>query len=284
MAIRPDGVHLMSRLQPYRAMLRYHLHQPLRTWALLIVLTTQSVFMGWLFNFLLWQQESSGLEPSMGYMGVMFSVIMMISFVGGSIGASTSWAWILPHAEFLLSRPVRRRPVFLPLLLLCFCILLVCPVLNIFWTLPHPDLLLSLYHGGTQSTEASRDLAIYRHAFPASSVVQLPRQNHLTLRIPWGATLEALWSLWQTVLLGMIIEGATLLQMPSFTQRRLVTVLACIPAGIILAWRWIGPHLAIEKIFFFFAQHLALIVLATLVGFIWLQWQVWNRIEQVEVN
>jgi hypothetical protein len=273
----------MSRLQPYRAMLCYHLHQPLRTWALLIVLTAQSAFMGWLFNFL-GQQEGSGLEHGMGDMGVMFGFIAMMSFVGSSFGTSATWAWILPHAEFLLSRPIQRRPIYVPLLLLCFCILLIGPVLNVIWTMPRPDLLLSLYHGETQSTEAWRNLAIYRQAFPASSIVQLPHREHLTLRIPWGATLQALWYLWQAVLLAMLIEALSLIRMPSSMQRRMVTILACIPAGVILSWSWLGPHLDIEKIFFFFAQHLPLIMLATLVGFIGLQWQAWKRFEQVEVN
>jgi hypothetical protein len=216
----------------------------------------------------------------------MFSVIMTISFIGSSVATqSSSWAWILPNAEFLLARPISRRHIYVPLLVLSSSILLLCPVLNVVMAAAqHPDLRLSLYHSATQSTEAARNLALYQHVFPSSSIVQLPHTNHPTLLVPQGGTIAAVWTLWQVVLAGMVLLLLSLVRLPDEMQRKFVVTVCCLPAATILLWTWIGPGFDFEKLFFFYLQHSLVIWVLTLACFPLLLGVAWKRIAQVEVR
>jgi hypothetical protein len=207
-------------------------------------------------------------------------------------------SWGGPGLDFFFSRAIDRR-VWFAVKTALFALVVTFPSVYLAIShhdskairvelpyMPHPDLLLSLYHRGTESTEAARDLAGYRAAFPSSTIIQLPHENHSTLRLPLGETWEALWFLWQAILLGLLLEGATLIRWRASTlfARRIYALVALIPVALILTWKWIGSHVPIDRTFFFFVQHVLLVALATAAAFALLQWWAWKRIGQAEVN
>jgi len=276
----------MTNVQSYVAMFRYHLNRPWRVWFLVILLGTQAVGTNFIFTMNFGHSESREIDNMSGYLTVLFSVILTCSFIGSSATTQfSSWAWLLPNAEFLFMRPISRRHIYTPLLVVAFFVLLLCPVLNVVLTaIRHPELRLSLDHPAIQNTEAAQKLAVYQEVFPSSSVVQLPHTNHPILLVPQGETLMAIWTLWQVILVGMVLLALSLIRLPDRMQRWFIVTIACLPAATILSWTWIGPWIDEEKLFFFYLRHSLPIWLLTLAGFALLLRAAAKRIEDVEVR
>jgi hypothetical protein len=273
----------MSPFRSYLAMLRYHLHRPSRIWLIVGFLTLQMSFVNALLTWLP-GSESSGIGVDLTIRSVFMNVLIGIVFVTSSMTTpNSSWAWILPNAEFLFLRPISRVLIFAALLTLCFFVLLLSPILNLILTFHHPDLLLSLYHRGSQSTQAWRNMAIYKQVFPSSSVSQSSQGVPLSLTIPWGYTWEALWSLWEIAILGLFLQAISLIPIPHASRRMVSIVVTFLMLAGFLFWFRFVSESNIEKLFFFFVQHAAPMAILTLPCFALVQWATWKRIQAIEV-
>ena len=275
----------MTAVQSYAALVQYHLRRPVQVWFILILMGGQSVFMNYLFTVIFKNQETEiGSDAfGFGYLSLLFSVLMMVSFVSSMARTSSSWTWILSNGEFLLSRPIPRFRIYVTLWLLAFGVLMVCPAINLVFTAFHPDLLLSLAHL-TPTSETANRFAQYRETFPASSILHLPHRDHATLLVPKGAMMTGWWYFWQVILAGMLLQALSLIRLPEDAQRKFMVAVCCVPAAIVLLWKWIGPWMPLDSDFFFFVRHLDGLILLTLASFAVLQAVTWRRVQQIEVR
>jgi hypothetical protein len=76
----------------------------------------------------------------------------------------------------------------------------------------------------------------------------------------------------------------SLVRLENEKQRWFYVTICCLPAATILLWKWIGPWIDFEKLFFFYLRHELPIWMLTLACFALLLGAAARRIAQVEVR
>ena len=273
----------MSPFQSCMAMVRYHLNRPWRTWIFLPILGMNSILLnpvGPLFR----GMNASGIGQLLGPFSIMFNLILALFFIAASAStASTSFAWILPHAEFLFIRPIPRARLYFTLIGIFFVVLLTCPLINVILTATHqPDLFVALRQG----TPALHALPVYQQVFPSSVIVPVPGRDYSDLIIPYGATLITLWFLWEVFVLGLILQALALIRFPKQPSRLMRFVLTFPIIGLCLAVIGVIEkriHINLEPEFFFWIQHPWVTAMLTAGLFALVQWGTLKRIAVAEV-
>jgi hypothetical protein len=231
-----------------------------------------------------WIGEIGGIVTTLNALPIMFYGLIGIQFFLRETGwAGTVEGWLMPAGEFLFTRPIPRRSAYISRMSLYFVILLLPPLLNVGLTTIVPDLRISLYHSKTQSTEGAEKLNLYQEQFANGLLIHEPKEGHDTFVIPWGAVLVAFWQLWLATLLALALQTATLLTLPSKLQIGLFMVI-CLAPMFVVTFRLLGdPTIILEKVFFLFVDHWALVALLTLEAFIFVQCLALKRIQHLEI-
>jgi hypothetical protein len=190
-------------------------------------------------------------------------VIFYVYFIGIQfLGLGKKDGARLPHAEFLLSRPVMRRQIQQYYAAFYYFLVLVPLLVSLGLSLLNPDLYLSLHHGTTGPTEALDKLAYYQAQFPQSKILHDESGKPKELLIPNGSVLVVAWMLVSVTLVAL--EIIIIFQSPPGWWRKagmgpvtcallICTVLATFPRTDDIP----------EKIFFFFSHHWEWFTLAT---------------------
>lgn len=217
--------------------------------------------------------------------GNLFGLIAGLTFLWSS---QTNMGWALPnnmpHAEFLLTRPVVRRRMCVVCLSIFYVIVLAPSVLAVAATAFKPDMRLSLYKSDTQSTEAADRQAAYEKGFPHTYVE--PGKNRSTLVAPYGQLYAKVWQF------ASVTAAALLLQWLLFRRKQERKFAKYIP--ILIMWLFLLPTLAFvfrrdlvmpvfESVFFFFVQNFWLCLIALLVAFVSMQVWTLRRARDLEV-
>ena len=214
--------------------------------------------------------------------GNLFGLIAGLTFLWSS---QTNMGWALPnnmpHAEFLLTRPVLRRRMCVVCLSIFYVIVLAPSVLALGATAFKPDMRLSLYKRDTQSADRQ---AIYEKGFPHTYVE--PGKNRSTLVAPYGQLYAKAWQL------ASVTAAALLLQWLLFRRKQERRFTKYIP--ILLMWLFLLPVFAFvfrrdlaiivfESVFFFFVQNFWLCLIALLAAFVSMQVWTLRRARDLEV-
>lgn len=229
---------------------------------------------------------TSGLDITMlTSPGMLFGLIAGLTFLWSS---QTNMGWALPnnmpHAEFLLTRPVVRRRLCVVCLSIFYVIVLTPSVLALAVTAFRPDLRLSLYKSATQSTEAADRQTVYEKGFPFTYVE--PGKNRLVLVAPHGLLYAKAWQL------ATVTLAAILLQWLLFRRQQERRFAKYAPIAIL--WFFLLPVFAFvfrrdlatrmfESFFFFFVQNFWLCLIVLLAGFVSMQVWTLRRARDLEV-
>lgn len=228
--------------------------------------------------------EASGIATTLRqFTSLLFSVLMGAMFFSqGAAGAGPGKLSSIPHAEFLLTKPISRRKAYTLGVALCFLFMISAQLMGMGLSFLHPDLELSLSHDKTQKTEAYERLEAYREVFPESKIVKNPRSNHDTLLIPHGQRLVQGWFLWLAILLFLGLQLLPLLEVsPKFRTGMLSFFYVIVVVSLFL---YAGKSEALERGFFVFARHWTLISLITLAAFLLVQRYAQKRIAESEIS
>jgi hypothetical protein len=185
-----------------------------------------------------------------------FSVVMLYIFIIGTLflGLGKKEGARLPHAEFLLSRPVMRRQIQQYYAVFYFLLVLAPLLISLGVSLFNPDLYLSLHKNVAGPTEALDKLAYYQAQFPQSEVLDDESGNPKELMIPDGSVLVVTWMFVSATLVAL--EVIIMFQSRPGWWRRLgigpVTFAVLLCTFLAPFPRTNGIP---EKIFFFFSHH-----------------------------
>ena len=126
-------------------------------------------------------------------------------------------------------------------------------------------------------------MAVYQQVFPSSSVNQSSQGVPLSLSIPWGYMWEALWSLWEIAILGLLLQAVSLIPIPKASRSLVSIIFIFLMVAGFLFWSLMSWMIDIEKLFFFFVRYWGLVTISTLACFALVQWAMWKRIREIEV-
>ncbi len=250
---------------------------PKNYWPFLLL----SVFQFTIFSFL--SGERSGLENCLNQITpLMFSVLLGVLFFSqGATSGTPGSLTCVPHAEFLLTRPIPSAVAYRTAVTVCFLFMILGPLLSFGLSMRSPDLQLSLYHSKAQKTEAYEKLDVYRSAFPESRIVKLPKSYHDTLVIPHGWNLIQGWQLWIAILCFLALQAMLLVKLPPKIQTMSLTAVSI---GFIAPYFYFVENgSGLENLFFLFARHWIVISAVTLLVFISVQLCAKRRVSSLDI-
>jgi len=225
----------------------------------------------------------NGFSSGLSNFSLIYGAMVGMLYLSPGAGTPGQPFSLVPTGEFLLSRPVSRRAVYVPRLALFFLLLVSSPLLKICAVLPDPDLRLTLYHSKNSDSEAYDRLDLYRDQFPAGYVTRLPDTYGDTLVIPQGALLIALWQLWLAFAIALALQVATVVPSTPKLQTGLLIAISLSPA-LLVCLNLNGKHpMFTEYAFFFFAHYSLLVTLLTLAAFLLVQRLALRRIQDLEI-
>lgn len=235
------------------------------------------IFIGLLWNglpLLIGKGPNSGLFTVLTLFPCFYTVMVAYYLVIKDRTKALSGFRIMPHAEFITSRPVSRKLGYAVFLTIFFSLVIGPSLVNVAYASQHPVLEFLCYKSGSHQTEAAAHRDEYLRIMPGSHIEERPKSSPVIVW-PQGALFVAAWKLLVVLVLAVMVQFVVFLNISNLGKKIAAVLVMGIP--FLLMFLTIKPesvwYSAYQSAFGIFTVHWGMVAIS--VGLLFILAQTW---------